>query len=376
VTVDSVALLTIKGQNVLTHSRTQAFGKCRRLHHLRYNLGIRPKTDAKPLRIGSVIHEALDLHAKGKWADEAIMDAVSVYDEVPTWADTDELVHEWLCEAALCRAMLSAYFAHYANIELPPELRVAEIVNSEIDFELAITNPDTGSPIHVFKNRGKIDKIVRLADGRVAIMEHKTTSDSIEPGADYWLRLCVDQQISRYMCAAQDLGYDPQTILYDVISKPKHSPRAIPLTDENGVKIVLDTNGDRVRTSDGKKWRETGDSAKGYAVQTRPETPDEFMARVRDEMLADPSRFFARREVPRLTSDLNTFRQELYQQAKDIHEANKTGRHFRNSGSCIGFGRCEYLDLCASGTMPTRENPPSGFVMVEDLHPELASTTE
>lgn len=365
--------LTVNGAAVLTHSRTLAFGKCRRLHHYRYNLGIRPATDAKPLRIGSAVHTALDLLAKGEKLDTAMLAIRLGYSHLPQWCETEEQVNEWTCEAEMAVAMIRAYHDYYASVVVAPEVTPAEIIHSEIDFDLPIQNPETGATIRVFRNRGKIDKIVRLADGRVAIMEHKTTSDDISPGSDYWLRLCIDQQVSRYMAAAIDLGHEPQTVLYDVIGKPKQSPSLIPLVDDDGVKIVHDAAGQRVRTKDGKKWRETGDTSQGYVLQTRRETAEEYGRRVYDAMIAEPDRFFARREVPRLTSDLEAFRLELYQQAKDIHEAGQSGRHFRNTASCIGYSRCEYLDVCSRNVEPTRENPPSGFVAVADLHPELGA---
>jgi hypothetical protein len=367
------ATLTINGQHVLTHSRTTCYQTCRRKHFYRYELGIRPDTDAKPLRIGSAVHNGLDLHAKGNDFKSVDLATRMLYSHVPAWANDEDGLNEWSCEAELAVSMLRAYIDYYGSFTLTPELTVAEIVHSEIDFELPIVNPETGAPIRVFRNRGKIDKIVKLADGRLAVMEHKTTSDSIEPGSDYWLRLCIDQQISRYMCAARDLGHNVETVLYDVIAKPKLEPKQIPLTDENDVKIVMDRDGNRVRTKDGKKWRESGDTEQGFVVQTRRETPKEYGDRVYATMTAEPHRFFARREVPRLTGDMDAFRQELYDQAKDITETRKTGRHFRNTAACVGYGRCEYLDLCSRNDNPTRENPPHGFVAVEDLHPELGA---
>lgn len=369
------ATLTVNGSAVLTHSRTQTFQTCRRKHYFRYELGIRPESDARPLRIGQAIHVGLDLYAKSEPIDSVVLATRLRYSNIPDWAkESDDALHEYSCEGELAVAMLRAYFKHYDNVTLRPECTVAAIVHSEIDFELPIINPETGGTIRVFKNRGKIDKIVKLGDGRLAVMEHKTTSDDIDPGSDYWLRLCIDQQISRYMCAAQDMEWHVETVLYDVIAKPKHSPKLIPEVDENGVKVVVDRNGERVRTKDGKKWRETADTEQGYILMTRRETPEEYGRRVEEAMLAEPDRYFARREVPRLTSDLMRFRQELYDQAKDIAEARRTGRHFRNSAACVGYGRCEYLDLCARNDEPTRENPPSGFVAVADLHPELGAS--
>lgn len=364
-------LPVIRGSNLLTHSRQSCFQTCRRKHYLRYVLGVRPQTDAKALRLGKVIHHALDLHAKGTWADEAITRATGYYDHrlETIQMDTDE-AYEHQIERAYCHAMLAAYFQHYANTDLPPSLRVVEVVASELPFDLPIINPDTQHSIRTFRNAGKIDKIVRLADGRLAVMEHKTTSDSIEPGSNYWLRLIIDQQISRYMLAARALGYAVETVLYDVIAKPSHSPKMVPMLDEDGLKVVLDQNGHRVRNADGK-WRQTANSDLGYVMYDRRETAEEFDARVFGAMVSTPERYFARREIPRLTADLAAYERELYCQARDMHSAQVNGWHFRNTAACVGFGSCEYLSSCANQI--TRTNLPAGFVAVDDLNPELRS---
>lgn len=363
-------LPVIQGHNLLTHSRQQCFQTCRRKHYFRYVLGVRPASDAKPLRLGRAIHEALDLHGKGVWADDAITRALVAYDDTPSWVTSDEDAHAWYCEREYARAMLRAYFEYYASCELASNLRYTEVVASELPFDLPIVSPDSQYPIRTFRNAGKIDKIVRLADGRLAIMEHKTTSDAIDPGSDYWLRLVIDQQISRYMCAAKELGYDVQTILYDVMLKPSHSPKLVPMLDEDGLKIVLDENSNRVKNKDGS-WKQvaSGDSQTMYQ---RRETPAEYGQRVYEAMMREPARYFARREVPRLSGDLERYLVEQYHQAKDMHQAVVNNWHFRNTSACIGFGRCEYLDVCMLNV--TRDRPPHGMVAVDNLNPELGAT--
>src|SRR5690606_32440122 len=130
---------------------------------------------------------------------------------------------------------------------------------------------------------GKIDKIVRLPDGRTAIMEHKTTSDSIASDSDYWARLRLDSQISLYVLAARELGYDVQTVLYDVVRKPRHERyRATP--------------------PELRKYKKDGTL---YANQReRDETPQEFGQRVYQAMYTEFDSYFARQEIPRLESDL------------------------------------------------------------------------
>src|SRR5690606_36744924 len=132
---------------------------------------------------------------------------------------------------------------------------------------------------------------------RLAIVETKTTADSIAPDSDYWLRLRFNGQLMQYVLAARTFGWDISTVIYDVVRKPAIEPRQIPLLDAEGRKVVLDANGERVLKKDGSP-RESGDKEKGYTLQTRIETPEEFSDRLYQDTLARPDFYFARREVP------------------------------------------------------------------------------
>jgi hypothetical protein len=54
---------------LLTASRLSAYRACARLHHLRYELGIRPAQEADTLRFGSLIHKGLEAWWKAPQAD-------------------------------------------------------------------------------------------------------------------------------------------------------------------------------------------------------------------------------------------------------------------------------------------------------------------
>jgi hypothetical protein len=201
-------------------------------------------------------------------------------------------------------------------------------------------------------------------------MEHKTASDDLEPDSDYWKRLRIDQQISAYYIAARAKGHDIQTVLYDVTRKPEIGPLQIPLLDGDGFKIVLDAAGERVRTKDGKKWRESGDKEQGWVLQCRIQTAREFGERLTADIAARPDYYYRRQEIPRLDKDIEEFRYELWQMQQQMRDSQKGGRWFRNTSSCIGFGRCPYFDICTNGR-DVSESTPEGFVRVENIHPEL-----
>jgi len=62
-------------------------------------------------------------------------------------------------------------------------------------------------------------------------------------------------------------------------------PKAVPLVDEQGAKIVHDATGQRVKNKDGKKWRETASTADGYVLQTRPETAQEYREELEKQLM-------------------------------------------------------------------------------------------
>lgn len=324
-------------------------------------MGIGRQKSGGALRIGGAVHKGWELFRKGTPAELALAQSIVGYEIIPEWADP----YDWSMEQATVYGLLRAYFDHYSGDQL-------EFVEVERGFALPLVNPDTKAKSRTFERAGKIDGIVKW-DGRLMLLEGKTTSDPIDPASDYWLRLRVDPQPSMYVLAARDLGYDVQAVIYDVIHKPAMRPAAIALV-EDGAKIVLNSAGERVRTKDGKKWRETGDAALGYVLQTRPETPDEFGARIYEDCKARPDFYFARREIPRLEDDLNEFREELWQVAQLLQQCKSRGLWFRNCGKATCTG-CEYADICLHGIKVDPAALPPGYQKLDSLHPELEETT-
>lgn len=356
--------MTTIGLNVLTHSRTSCFKTCRRKHYFRYELGVRRVRSSAPLRIGGAIHQGLDARAGGQSEEDALAIAALPYAETPAWVNDDEKVHEWLIEREKTLRLLAGYFWYYGGFG------VAEYLATEQSFELPLKNPETGGTSTRYRVAGQIDKIARLDDGKIAIIEHKTCSDPIDDdSSDYWRRLRIDQQISLYYLAARELGHNVETVLYDVIRKPTIKPRAVGLTDENGDKIVTDAAGQRVFTKQGKP-RQTPDTKLGYVLHTRRETPAEYGERLTEDIVKRPAYYYQRREIPRLEADIAEMRYELWDMQKAIGEAANNGRHYRNTAACFKPYPCEYFDLCFESIDP-RDRLPDGFEIVEDIHPEL-----
>lgn len=320
---------------ILTNSRRNSFGTCHRRHYFEYELGARPVQDAESLRFGTLIHLGLEawFHGLHQGPDTAYRDAIAAITANAPAQEADAY------QQFTALAMMEGYHLRWHG-EILTTLAV------EQEFRIPLINPDTLGQSRTWDLSGKIDAIVER-DGRALIVEHKTTSYDLSPESSYWTRLAIDGQVSGYYQGAKSLGYDVAGCLYDVLRKPSMRPGSIPLVDESGVKIVLDANGDRVRTKDGKKWRETGDSKEGYTLQTRPETPEEWYERLRADIAAQPEKYFRRLEVPRLDADLVEYMSDMWAVGREIADAQKSGRWPRHTRSCDSYGGCPYMDVCA-----------------------------
>ncbi|MFA6135246.1 MAG: PD-(D/E)XK nuclease family protein [Phycisphaerae bacterium] len=310
----------------LTSTRLTTLRKCPRLHFLRYELGFSRIRTATPLRFGGAFHAGLEANNRGA-SDATVMEcALAGYQAMPTWADPTD----WAVECETLKALLSGHLWRYGADNL-------EVVAVEMSFDIPLVNPATGKASSKFTLAGKIDAIVRLPDGRLAVLEYKTAGEDIAPDSEYWLRLRCDGQISQYVLAARAMGYDVATVLYDVTRKPT---------------IRLRQN----------------------------ETPEAYGQRLLADLGERPDFYFQRREVPRLEDELAEYRAELWQQAQYLMELRRRASrlddpsraHFRNVGR-MTCGQCEFANLCLNSVRANPDNPPSGYQVLSDVNPELAS---
>ena len=301
---------------LLTNSRLSALRKCARQHYYRYELGLSRVRSSDALRLGSAFHVGLESRNSGAEEAAALDKADEGYLTVPEWAD----VKEWEVERQTLRQLLAGHFWRYGDDRL-------EFVAVEQSFYLPLKNPGTRHASRNFVLAGKMDGIVRLADGRLAVLEYKTASEDIGPEGEYWMRLRCDPQISMYVLAARELGFDVSTVLYDVTRKPT---------------IRLRQN----------------------------ETPEQYGSRLLADIGERPDYYFARREVPRLEDDLAEFRLELWQQAGQLRDAQKANRWFKNV-SRMTCGYCPFSNLCLNAVRVNPDVPPAGYEILSDVHPEL-----
>ena len=279
--------------------------------------------------MGSAAHEAMDVLQQGRSFEEALLSIVDYYEPIFTEVDVD-YAEVLKLEVEIINRMIEGWIWRWP---IPGELT---FVASELSFDIPIINPATGRISRTFRNSGKIDGICEL-DGRLLIMEHKTTSKTIT-GDHYWSEIALDQQITRYMLAARHLGYEVQGCMYDVLKKPGTKPKLV-----GTVK-----GGDRHR-----------------------EDLEEYSKRLIKEIHESPEAYYARREIPRSQKQLDDMEIEMWQVSQDMNTCNLEGAHYKNSGACSSPYKCEILEHCAND-FDFEEGPlPPGFERVDDLHPEL-----
>lgn len=319
-------------RRVLTTSRFRTYRRCPREHRFAYELGVRPIEDNENLRLGTLVHKALE--AWWKETGDRLVAALAVFDAA---RESDPF------EVAKARAMLMGYHARWADEPL-------EVLAVEVEIPLApLVNPSTGAFSKTWLLGGKLDVVARDVEGRDWIVEHKTTSDDASPGSEYVQNLRIDGQVSTYYEGARRLGYEPAGCIYDVLAKPGIRPlKATPV--------------------ESRKYTKAGAL---YANQRdHDETPDEYLARCVETIAEAPDRFYSRIIVVRLDAELAEYARDAWDLGRMIRDDELAGRAPKNPESCRRFNaRCPYFAVCcgeASLDDPTR------FRKVERLHPELS----
>ena len=308
---------------VLTNSEMSTRRRCPREHHIAYELGYRPREDAESLRFGRAFHVGLEAWWKGLGLDAAIEAATEGTDPY---------------DAAKLRVLLRGYDARWSSER-------HDVAGVEVEFRAPLINPDSGAASRTFALGGKIDVLLERG-----FVEHKTTSEEIGVGSTYWRRLTLDPQVSTYYAGAKALGHEVDHCVYDVIRKPALRPlRATP--------------------EESRKYNKDG---RLHAAQrAEDEAPEEYEARLTEEVAANPDRYYQRGQVVRLESEEHEARLDAWQLARAIRESEIQGAHPRNPDACMRYGRiCSYFDVCC-GTASLDDE--GRFVRVEHVHQELSA---
>lgn len=334
-------------RRLITASLLRSFRACQRKHHYRYTLGVRPVREGDNLRFGTVMHAALEVYWIAR-RDGAESPASLANDALHARArDLDAYA------LARATAMLCAYTAHWDTVE-------CEVLGVEVQFVSRMINPETGRASTAYDLGGKIDAIIRLSDGRIAVLEHKTSSEDLSLGGEYQQRLTLDGQVGQYFDGGDALhaqGQLPGTIdlvIYDVLGKPKIRPaKATPVED--------------------RKYKKDGTL---YAAQRETdETAEEFGLRCAEAIAADPAKYIVQYEVHRFATDRAEHQTDVWllkDQLLAVEGLVRKGRTPpKNPDACFKYGSaCEFLGVC-QGRASLQD--PTLFRQAEREHEELAA---
>ncbi len=322
-------------------------------------LGLRLDVDPDNLRQGTNWHElletyqnalaTLDPNGDDTPVDAAVRHLNARYEQVPA----NKTPLEWETERTWLTMAFLAYTWYYAG-------RHYKTLVTEHHFRVPVINPDTRRPDRVLPMlQGKIDRMCQVGD-RVMAVEYKTTSFDIADDADYWERLKMDTQVSVYSYAAERDGWQVQGTLYDVFRKPKSKPRLLSQGEakkavKDGewcggvVKIEATANADGEITAvwvNGVQSTEVKYGAKKDGSFQFRETCQMFGYRILQEMYANPTKFFNRKEITRTRKDLQRFEVELYNIAMTMQMMMHLDNFYRNEQVCQQPYPCAYRSIC------------------------------
>lgn len=344
--------------NKITASRQGCYLRCQRQHYYQFELGLRREETSLALAVGSAWHRGMEARWKGATYEEALQLVIP-----------EDLRLDKYSVATVC-ALLAGYYAYYGEREtlanLEPEIPFCYDYRMDTDWEVA----------------GKIDGIgSKLERAQKVLIEAKTTGESIDVNSPYWMRLRFNSQLYQYFLAAKELGIEIDEVIYDVVRKPSIRPRkSITDLDADGLKIVLDSSGQRVLNAKGKdagKPRQSADSKRGWYLSTHKESDEEYYLRLFNDTQARPEFYFSRREVPIIDGDVEEFSRQRYAIVMmiEMNRSMEKAMLYPESAWPRAISKhtcnfCAYSSFCLSNIHLDLDSLPNGFE-IKPFNPEL-----
>lgn len=333
--------------SLLTASRLKVWQACPRQHLYRYEMARVPLAQSRALSLGTAAHAGLE-----RWWC-AIRDGAVAY-ALPAALTAAETAFpsDDPYAVAMLRALLTAYDARWSGWA-----QTVRVIGVETPFEAALTHPTLGQSARTWRVAGKIDVLAELADGRVAIIEHKTSSQDASAGSDYRRKLTLDPQVSTYFEGASALGHAADLCLYDVLRKP-------------AIKPLLATPEDK------RKITKEGTLYKGQ--RDRDETPLEYEARLIEAIAQEPDRYLVHAEIVRSDQERENHRWALWYAVRAIEDTRRAIARAagdvravpQHAHACLAYGSpCAYLPVC-EGTASIDDA--TLYARLESPHVELS----
>ena len=235
--------------------------------------------------------------------------------------------------AAKCIGLMAGYEARWRN---SPYL----IEDVECTLTSDLFNPATKARSRTFQMAGKLDVRAReISTGRRVIFDHKSTSEDItDPAAPYWRQLVIEAQPTHYMILEWLNNEAVDFAVWDVMHKPDISPKGLSKKERE---MVFDSGQyceQEVASEDLEEFAETS-----------RETRMMYAARLAQDCTSlRPQRYFQRKTVPRLESEMTEYMADFWDIAQDLITARRTNRWPRTAKACMTYNSpCTYLSVCS-----------------------------
>jgi hypothetical protein len=312
--------MTTPERRYVSISEIREFRSCQKRWQYLYRDRQRPVSSGAARQVGKFVHRALEEFWKGKSIAETRMMLK------PAQEHSFFKTPKGQIQLARSHATITAYFSYWES-----ERDKWEIIEQDAGVERWVR----GKLDHLGLNAkilGRVDVLARYKEtGVLHFIDSKTTSDDISTtGADFWQRLAMDIQATAYQELLQVEFQEPVKILFDAIHKIQNSPK-------------LKTGAPKKKKSE---TDEEFQERKRVHEEEQRETPVEFSNRMAQEILANPTKWFQRRIIPRLQDDIDIYREERDTTICDMLDPERTVFP-RNDSACKSrFGPCHFLGVC------------------------------
>lgn len=376
---------------IVTNSEVTTFRSCPQLHHFSYREKLRPKVEAKPLAVGSIIHAGMSAGLRAGWApgwqgrsvDDRRRDQIAaalqgIDDKVMTWAGevmtnaTTELNFESLSAevdqmAEVVKFLLEHYFAATTS-----DLTDFVLVETEAPFLVGIRNK-SGILQHLKLNGVRDAVMYDPLYNQVVLMEHKTAGsdprgverrvemDPQTTGYAYALREQLNAGLLKCVDGKELRVADGVTVgrtIYNVLRKSK--PREPNINKDGSVSAAaIDTTADIYA------------AALNRQVTERMIPTSVKQVELLEKLRGQGDRYFARLEYFRTPEEIERWRSEMYVDAARIREADRDPtRRTRNTGHCnMPWSlKCSYRSICMDPDAPELYTL---FKRIDDAHAEV-----
>ena len=294
--------------------------------------------DPQPAHQIIVGHQTVD-----EFRDNPLWNVRGLEDIIP---DPDSEIFDNLLELGI--QMMSAYK------EYAPHVDGFEVLVAEHDFSIPVwdfensciltaidlreQSPNYGKRLEVH-NRGRMDAITVKPNGKMGVIDHKTSSRIDE---DFFEKLETDEQCTSYLMAAEieakyyELPYAGQAmeeIVYNVMRKTYPKPPTL----VRGGLFSIDRNNESCTFDMLMEWMQENN----IEYESLPATHQAYYSYLRD---VGVEQFFIRKHVRRNRHQLANASYRLYQEAMDMLDPNlRIYPNLRNDYSCL---RCAFRAPC------------------------------